>query len=80
MYKRTEMRVEKIKNKWVVLALCLKIRYDINGVIRYLFLSCCDKEMSKKVLDTKPSIYNKGFKTPRISKGEAHAQDFISRR
>ena len=78
MYKRTEMRVEKIKNKWVVLALCLKIRYDINGVIHYLFLSCCDKD--KKVLDTKPSIYTKGFKTPKISKGESDAQDFTSRR
>ena len=80
MDKRTEMRVEKIKNKRVGLALCLKIRYDINGVIHYLFLSCCDKEMSKKVLDTKPSIYTKGFKTPKISKGESDAQDFISRR
>jgi hypothetical protein len=48
MDKRTEMKVEKIKNKRVRLALCLKIRYDINGVIHYLFLSCCDKEMSKK--------------------------------
>jgi len=48
MDKRTEMKVEKIKNKRVVLALCLKIRYDINEVIHYLFLSCCDKEMSKK--------------------------------
>ena len=34
----------------------------------------------KKVLDTKPSIYTKGFKTPKISKGESDAQDFISRR
>jgi len=48
MDKRTEMKVEKIKNKRVGLAQCMKIRYDINGVIRYLFLSCCDKEMSKK--------------------------------
>jgi len=48
MDKRTEMKVEKIKNKRVGLALCLKIRYDINGVIHYLFLSCCDKEMLKK--------------------------------
>ncbi|KEQ38045.1 hypothetical protein SK667_0630 [Streptococcus mitis] len=48
MDKGTEMKVEKIKNKRVELALCLKIRYDINGVIHYRFLSCYDKEMSKK--------------------------------
>ena len=50
------------------------------GLFTICFLSCCDKENVKKVLDTKPSIYTKGFKTPKISKGESDAQDFISRR
>ena len=43
-------------------------RYDINGVIHYLVFELLWQGNVKKVLDTKPSIYTKGFKTPKISK------------